>query len=133
VAHSFPATLDFTCIRDVVSIVRKGDLTADDKIDIGQHVAHFAGSSLEWYRVRRKETPDGVDVSLLDRILSLFGGRSLFGDEPNQAFHTTEDLCSQIENAITPDGANEFGAFPVIQILTIVIPILIELLKRMND
>ena len=135
-AHSFPATLEFSCLRDIASTFRTGGLTVDDKIDIGQHVAHFVGSGLEWYRQRRKDVPDGVDLSLLERLLSLFGSRGVFGDDGSLEDLSDAELCDKLENAVAAaesfgdEEPSESGSW--VQVLTIVIPILIEILKRRN-
>lgn len=135
-AHSFEAKLDWSCVREIIALVRKGDSTTDDKIDIGQHAAWFGGCALEWYRLRRVDVPDGVDLSLLERILSLFGGGRLFGDDGYETSMSDDELCDKCENVLASmegsEDADDAQAFPVIQVLAIVIPIIIELIKRRN-
>jgi hypothetical protein len=134
VAHSFEAKLDCSCVREIIAIVRKGEMSVEDRIDMGQHAAWFGGSALEWYRVRRKDVPDGVDLSLLERILSLFGGGKLFGDDGYETSLSDDELCDKCENVLsTVNDADGYTAFPVIQVLSIIIPIIIELIKRRNS
>lgn len=132
-AHAFEAKLDWTCVREIIAAVRKGETTTDSRIDIGQHAAWFGGCALEWYRVRRKEVPDGVDLSLLERILSLVGGGRLFGDDGYETSMSDDELCDKVENVLsTVDEGDGYSAFPIIQVLSIIIPIIIELIKRRN-
>jgi hypothetical protein len=136
VAHSFEAKLDWSCVREIITLVRKGEMSVDDRIDMGQHAAWFGGSALEWYRVRRKDVPDGVDLSLLERILSLFGGGKLFGDDGYETSLSDDELCDKCENVlatIEADTDGDYAAFPIIQVLSIIIPIIIELIKRRNS
>ena len=125
-AHPFPAEIQWGCVRDVISLVRRGDLTTGDKLDIGQHVAWFWGSALEWYRNADDEVKDG---SFLNRLLAVFTSLR-FGDDLSAK--STAELCDECENAL-PTESGYYGAIPIIQILSIVIPILIELLKRTRD
>jgi hypothetical protein len=139
--HEFTPTLEFGCLRDAIRILRAGpsELDTAEVCEVGQHLAWFSGCSLAWYAERKKVAPDDTDSTLLDRLLSLFSRRDDFGgelpvsatDEQGNEFpiQSVDELCDIAESALEPDSEG-YAAFPVIQVLSIVIPIIIELLKR---
>ena len=128
--HEFTPTLEFGCLRDAIRILRAGPASLDtaEVCEVGQHISWFTGCALGWYAERKKVAPDEADDTLLYRLLSLFARRQVFGDDI--AAQSTDELCDLAEAALEPDSEGYYTAFPVIQILAIVIPIIIELLKR---
>jgi hypothetical protein len=127
--HEFTPTLEFGCLRDAIRILRAGPAHLDtpEICEVGQHLAWFTGCGLAWYAERKKVAPDDTDSTMLDRLLSLFNRREVFGDE--LPAKSVDELCDLAEAALEPDSEG-YAAFPVIQVLSIVIPIIIELLKR---
>lgn len=130
-AHQFPASIEWGCVRDIISLVRQGDLTADQKLDIGQHAAWFWGSSLEWYRQHDDDADPGAR-GVLRLILRQLLGVPIFGADDHFLDRTTESLCDECEDVLPGDQYGQNEAVPIIQILGIVVPIIIEILKRMD-
>lgn len=129
--HGFTPTIEWSCVREIIALVRKGpsELTVAEKCEVGQHAAWFWGCSLAWY-AQRDEAPDGDD-SLLAKLLALFTARATFGDCP-EAEMDTEELCCAAEEAIDSFDSEGYESVPVFQILSIVVPIVLELLRRID-
>lgn len=128
-AHSFPAEIQWSCIREIVAAARKGptNLSRDEKIDVGQHFAFLWGSTLEWYR-QKENDPDG---SIWSELKKLFTRSASFGDG-GYDHDSTEELCDSVDAVLDQETDESFGALPWLQILTVVIPIVLEILKRMD-
>lgn len=84
---------------------------------MAQHAACFIGCA-----AKLLEEKEGTDSrGILDRLL--------FGESEAPEDMSLEDIISQIEGII-PIEDDSFGSIPWSQILGIILPLLIELLKR---
>jgi hypothetical protein len=126
VVHEFPATIQWNCVKEIIALVRKdGDLSTEDKLHIGQHIAWFWGCALSWYE-KRENDPDNQDASLLEKLLDLFNANA-YGSSPKKP----EALCDELEAVMNAQYAspNEVGINPavVIQVITLLIQLWREL------
>lgn len=134
-AHSFPASIEIECIREIIALVRKGgDMTRDDKFDVGQHVAYFYGSILEWVRQNGSEDTSYRELAAL--VMRQVLGIRLFGeleDEGHFGNMSIEDRCCEIEEACDncESGGGDYSAVPVIAIISLVVSV-IKLLRDLD-
>lgn len=128
--HDFSPTIEWGCIRDFISLMRKGptNLSTEEKCEAGQHVCWFTGCAFGWY-ANRDNKPEGDD-SILRMLLELFSAKT-FGSESEMSI---EDLCDRCEEALPPEDSYGQVESPVVvlQILSIVVPLVIELWRKLR-
>ena len=133
-AHDFPPEIRIECLREIIALIRKeGDLTRDDKLDIGQHAGYFYVCFLEWVRTNATEDSSLKEIATL--IVRQILGVRLFGDLPCDEFDTMsrEEICESIEQKCDMLEAQTGGysAIPVIAIISLVVS-LIKLLRDLD-
>lgn len=133
-AHDFPSEIRIECLREIIAIVRKeGDLTRDDKLDIGQHAGYFYVCFLEWVRQNASEDDSLREIATL--IVRQILGVRLFGGLPCDEFDTMSraEICDAIDDKcdMLESQTGGYSAVPVIAIISLVVS-LIKLLRDLD-
>jgi len=109
----FQASLEWDCLRSIVSIIRAGDMDRNKSLEVAQHASCFIGCAAEW--AKSQDPAPGPDI-----IITATG----------------DDLASQIESVIPPSG-DVAGAIDWSTVLKVILPLLLQLLddlfKEWND
>ena len=110
-SHAFEATLPWECLGHVIRLVRGGNLDRDGYLELAQHANWFMGCAATLARdgnlvgaAQQGDTVETVDLSVPD-----------------------DQLANRLAASVPAEGT---AGISWIEILTIVLPILLELLNR---
>lgn len=129
--HGFPAEIQWQCVKDIIALVRKeGDMSLDEKLEVGQHIAWFWGSGLEWYK-QRQNGPNDPDKSLIEKLLDLFASGQTYGSGVENK--SPEFICDELEAAMPKfgeDGSTDAELDP--STVVAIVSLLIQLWKALR-
>lgn len=134
--HKFDPVIPWGCLRDVIGLVRGGlgNLTPDQRFEIAEHVLWFAGCSVAKIRVD-DTVPDADKAGILKRLLTLFSAdASIFGATQSASIG---DTCDKLEAILPKQGDSDdiamYGGVPWLTILTVVLPLVMELIEKLRN
>lgn len=102
-AHcNFQPELQLGCVKEIIDIVRSGELDREKSLEVVEHVACFLGS----------------------------GAAMLKGDGPEVFGSLPSDVADELESLIPDEGAPVAQAIPWISIARLLLPLLIDVLSK---
>lgn len=104
----FSPEFKLDCLREIISIVRSGDVSREQVLEIAEHAACFIGCGAKLMR--------GTDGPI---------GAVEPGSEQDE---DVAELAAQLEQMIPAEGAA--ASLPWLQIVQVLLPLLLQLLKK---
>ena len=122
----FPAEIPWQCITEVVRLVRKGDVSKDEALEIVQHAAYFVGSTAELFKSKDPDPePDPApDIDI-----------SVGAQEPKLVLEDVSNMSDDDAAQILEDMANQAYKGPLTDelwklVVQVAVPILLRLIEK---
>ena len=140
--YTVTPTIEWGLARDIALAARRlSELTAIDRWETVEKGGGFVGCLSRWRIEQLKDVPDDEtdERSTLQKLLDLFRNRNTYGlsasdddTEVNLSQYSPNELAAMLESAI-PETDEGLAAFPILQLLTVIVPIILEIIKRLDD